>query len=80
MLDRLIFISGRDYDKEIIKYGLVAMGNGIFSVFIILMCGVIEKRVFESLIYLFCNLIIYTKIGGYHAGTPLGCIALTITT
>ena len=55
MLDRLISISGREYDREIIKYGLIAMGNGVLSVLIILMCGVIEKRVFESFIYLFCN-------------------------
>lgn len=50
MLDRLISISGREYDREIIKYGLIAMGNGVLSVLIILMCGVIEKRVFESFI------------------------------
>lgn len=80
MLDRLISISGREYDREIIKYGLIAMGNGVLSVLIILMCGVIEKRVFESFIYLFCNLVIYTKIGGYHARTPLGCTVLTIVT
>ena len=47
MVDRLISISGREYDREIIKYGLIAMGNGVLSVLIILMCGVIEKRVFE---------------------------------
>ena len=50
MLDRLISISGREYDREIIKYGLIAMGKGVLSVLIILMCGVIEKRVFESFI------------------------------
>lgn len=80
MLDRLIEISGREYDKEIIRYGMVAMANGVISIIIILICGIIDKKVFESLVYLLSNLIIYTQVGGYHAKTRLGCIILTIIT
>lgn len=78
MLKRLIEISERDYDIEIIRYGMAAMVNGVVSITIILMLGIIDKKLIESAIYLLSNLIIYTQVGGYHAKTRLGCIVLTI--
>ena len=80
MIERIITFSGKDYDQEIIKYGFVVIRNGVLSVAIILMCGIIENKLVESLLYLFCNLIIYTKVGGYHAKTQIGCLMITVAT
>lgn len=62
MLKRLIEISERDYDIEIIRYGMAAMVNGVVSITIILMLGIINKKLIESAIYLLSNLIIQNKI------------------
>jgi len=80
MLEKLILFSGKEYDKDIIKYGIIVIRNGVLSILIILGLAIIEKKLQESLIYLLCNLLIYTKIGGYHAKTPIGCMVLTIMT
>lgn len=78
MIKRLIEISGRDYDEEIIRYGMTAIFNGIVSITIMLILGAINKKILESAIYLLSNLMIYTQVGGYHAKTRLGCIVLTV--
>lgn len=80
MLGKLILFSGKEYDEDIIEYGFIVIRNGILSIAVILILGIIENRIQETLIYLVCNLLIYTKVGGYHARTPLGCIGITIMT
>ena len=32
MIDKLILISGEDYNKEVIEYGLIVIRNGVISV------------------------------------------------
>ena len=78
MIDKLIKISGKEYDKEIIEYGLAAMMNGAISIIIILFLAIIDGSLPQSIIYLLSNLLIYTQVGGYHAKTRLGCVLLTI--
>ncbi len=80
MIDKLILISGEDYNKEVIEYGLVVIRNGVISVSIILLLGILENRLLESIIYVLCNFFISTKIGGYHAKAQIGCLILTIIT
>ncbi len=78
MIDKLIKISGKEYDKEIIEYGLAAMMNGVISIIIILFLAIIDGSLPQSIVYLLSNLLIYTQVGGYHAKTRLGCVLLTI--
>ena len=50
MIDKLIKISGKEYDKEIIEYGLAAMMNGAISIIIILFLAIIDGSLPQSIV------------------------------
>ena len=78
MIEKLIRNSGCEYDEEIIKYGLITLCHGLLTMLILFILGILSNRVWETVLYLLNSFFVYTKIGGYHAKTSVGCICITV--
>ena len=58
---------------DIYIYGLQLIISSILGISIILFFGIISERLTDSLIFLFCFIILRQYSGGYHANSYLKC-------
>lgn len=58
---------------DIYIYGLQLIISSILGISIILFLGIISERLTDSLIFLFCFIILRQYSGGYHANSYLKC-------
>jgi len=64
---------------DIYIYGLQLIISSILGISIILFLGIISERLTDSLIFLFCFIILRQYSGGYHANSYLKCNLYFIT-
>ncbi len=64
---------------DIYIYGLQLIISSILGISIILFFGIISERLTDSLIFLFCFIILRQYSGGYHANSYLKCNLYFIT-
>lgn len=77
-INELITLTGEHHDAEVVLYGLVSLFDGILSIFVLLLIGFCLDKLGMTVLYLIFAYCVAGKLGGYHAETRLGCMAVTI--
>ena len=67
-----------NYDTEIYSYGVyLALGN-LISFLIIILSGIVNHRVYESIVFLIVFNLIRTKAGGFHLKSGKVCFIISM--
>lgn len=77
-VERLISISGKDSNVEVVLYGLQTMLDGGVSLIILMSMGFYFDKITYTVLYIIFSTLINRSTGGYHAATRLGCGVITM--
>lgn len=79
LIQNLIQASGEEHDCEVVAYGMDAIGSGLVTFAVLMLSGWASHHLPETLVYIVCHFLAARAMGGYHAHTRLGCLALTVS-
>ncbi len=64
--------------KEVVTYGFEILVSTVINVIIVLLIGFINKRLFETILFLISFMPLRTYSGGYHATTHMRCFLILL--
>ncbi len=76
-VEKLILISGKDSNEEVVLYGLETMLDGVVSIIVFIILGLAFDKLLYTVLFLVFSSLITRSTGGYHASSRLGCGVIT---
>lgn len=76
--EKMIELTQEEHDIEVVSYGMQILGDGIKTILIIMILGILVGHLVESVIYLGFSLLGTCIMGGYHCKTQGRCLLCTV--
>lgn len=76
--EKVIELTQEEHDIEVVSYGMQILGDGIKTILIIIILGILVGHLVESVIYLGFSLLGTCIMGGYHCKTQGRCLLCTV--
>ena len=76
--DKLVCVLNADEEeREIYEYGLSAIISTVLTTIVLILTGLVTRRMLETFVYIIVFTVLRSQCGGYHAPTRLMCIAIS---